>query len=182
MLEYFQNPLWVVEAVAITAMFNFTYFLAHKKRWSWLLYLVFCMGVLIVFWQKESWITVMNQFSMIYLGIRNFIIWDWPETARQKALKTDYIVIPWFVASVIIFWPGSVLNAWWEVLMWVFIITKQVMWGRKSSNGWWVLLGQHIFATGFNIVSGAYILLIRAVVEMALAVYGIYKWRKDKPS
>ncbi len=178
MLEYFQNPLWLLEIVAITAMFNFTYFLAHKKRWSWLLYLVFSVSILVVFWYKESWITVMNQFATIFLGARNFIIWNWDEAARKKALKTDYLVIPWFVISVIWFWPGAVLNAWWEVLMWLFVFTKQIMWGRKSTNGWWVLIGQHIFAAGFNIVSGTYILLIRAAVEMVLAVYGIWKWKK----
>lgn len=180
MLEYFQNPLWLVEAVAVLAMFNFTYFLAHKKRWAWFLYLVFCIGIFVVFWYKESWITVTNQIFMIYLGVRNLIIWDWSDTARKKALMTDYLAIPWFLGSLVVFWPGAALHAWWEVLMWVFIMTKQIMWGRKSTNGWWVLLGQHIFATGFNLVTGAYILLIRAAVEMVLAIYGLWKWRQKK--
>jgi hypothetical protein len=177
MLEYLQNPIWIIEALAVSAMFSFTYFLALKKRWAWYLYLIFCVGMLIVFTQKESWITVMNQFATMFLAIRNIVIWDWSEAKRKKALLADYAIIPWFVASVIIFWPGAVINAWWEVFMWVFIITKQVSWGRKSRGGWWILIGQHIFATGFNIVSGTFVLLIRPVVEITLAVYGLRKWK-----
>lgn len=177
MPEYFQNPLWTVEAIAVLAMFNFTYFLAHKKRWSWLLYLVFCVSIITVFAYKESWITVFNTSATAVLGIRNLIIWDWPETKRKQALKVDYLALPWFLTSLVLFWPGAVLHAWWEVFMWVFIYAKQLSWGRKSTNGWWILLGQHFFAIGFNVVTGAYILLIRAVVEIALAVYGLRQWR-----
>jgi hypothetical protein len=177
MPEYLQSGLWIIEAMAVAAMFSFTYFLTLKKRWAWLLYLVFCAGMLIVFTEKQAWITVMNQCGTIVLAIRNLIIWDWSEVRRQKALRYDYAIIPWFISSVVIFWPGVVLNAWGEVCMWVFIITKQVSWGRKSRGGWWILIGQHIFATGFNIVSGTFVLLIRPVIEISLAIYGLKKWK-----
>ncbi len=176
--EYFNNPLWLVEAMAVVAVFNFSYFLALKKRWAWLLYLLFCLGIIIVFWHKGFWLTVVNSFATLLLGIRNLTIWDWEASNRKKALLTDYLVIPWFTVSLILFWPGWILQAWWEVLMWFFIFTKQVLWGRKNAKGWWISLTQHIFAIGFNIVTGTYILLLRALVEIILALHGLYKWRQ----
>jgi len=86
-----------------------------------------------------------------------------------------------FLSEVLLFsFQTEIGLAWFEVGMWIFILAKPIAWGRKMRGGWWLLIGQHLFATGFNLVAGAYIFLIRAIIEIGLAIYGLKKWKKLK--
>ena len=171
---YTTPDLFIAEALnAVTAVATY-WLLAEKNRNGWISYLISSFALIYLLAFKESWMTVINQSMMAILAIKNYFYFH--REGHKVHRYFEWLTLGVFGVSLLWMngWDGKGLS---ELLLWVAIIGKTLLLGKKNIGGWYFQIVQQALSIVFGLYREIYLYVAKGAFFALQGVYGYWRWR-----
>lgn len=174
-LLYTTPDLFIAEVINVLSAIVMYQLLANKNKTGWLYYLVSSVALIYLLWFKDSWMSVWNQSMMAVLAIKNYFLFHIPESKWHRYFDWLALAVFFFSLSLIQGLDGKSLS---ELLLWITIVGKTILLGKKNIGGWYLQIIQQVISIFFGLYRNIYLYVLKSVIFVIQGIYGFLKWRK----
>lgn len=170
---YTSLDLFIAELISVFASFLMYHLLADKNRVGWLFYWLASVAIIYVLWFKDSYMSVCNQSMMAILAIKNYFWFHHPQHQLHRYLDRLTLVV--FLGSLYFIngWNGKAIS---ELILWIGIIGKTLLLGKKSIGGWYFQIFQQLVSIVFGLYREIYMFVLKSIIFTIQGIYGVWKW------
>lgn len=171
---YTTLDLFIAEVINIISAIVMYRLLADKNRVGWLYYLISSVALIYLLWFKDSWMSVWNQGMMAVLAIKNYFLFDTPKSKWHRYFDGMTVVVFLCSLSLVQGLDGKSIS---ELLLWITIVGKTILLGKKNIGGWYFQIFQQVISIFFGLYRNIYVYVLKSLVFAIQGVYGFLKWK-----
>ncbi len=171
---YTTLDLFIAEAINVFSAIAMYHLLAKKNKVGWLFYLLSSIALVYVLWFKDSWMSVWNQSMMGVLAIKNYFLFHHPENKWHGFF--DWLTVGIFIFSLTLL-PDLGGKSLSELILWITIIFKTILLGKKKIGGWYFQIIQQMISIVFGLYRDIYLYVIKSIIFTLQGIYGFWKWK-----
>ncbi|MFK7971466.1 MAG: nicotinamide riboside transporter PnuC [Bacteroidia bacterium] len=190
MLEYFSDPLRIIEVIIWITGLVCVYLNAKENIWAWPIGIVSVALSTVIFYKTSLYSDTLLNGIYVVLGFYGWYQWAYGGAAKTALPVTKMQLWPGWAASMLIGLAGLAALSWFfgtyteadyvygDAFTTSFSLVAQVLLARKKLGNWLIWIVVDVVAVYIYFHKGLYIITALYVGYFFLAIYGYLEWKK----